>query len=61
MNERTIIIHDRMVYQEIRRLSRSNTRLTIFALAMAGYAYLLRKAIERHEKEIKELKKTEEE
>lgn len=61
MNEKIFVVRDNAVYKELYKLQRANTRLTIFALGLTAYVYFLRKVLERHEREIKELKTTEEE
>lgn len=57
MTEKTIIVHDHRVYDELKRLSKANKRLTLLVLASAVYIFALAKAHNELTKKVEELTK----
>lgn len=57
MIEKTVIIHDHRVYDELKRLSKTSKRLTLLALAMGVYVFALAKAQSELTKKVKEITK----
>lgn len=57
MTEKTIIVHDHRVYEELRKLSKANKRLALFAVISAVYIFALAKSHNEVVKKVEELTK----
>lgn len=55
MAKKIIIVHDRRVYDELKRQARTNRKFAAIALVGAAYIYWLTKAYQRLDKKIREI------
>lgn len=57
MTEKTIIVHDHRVYEDLRKLAKANKRLTLLVLMGGVYIFALVRAQNELTKKVKELTK----